>query len=262
MFNKSQVLFFDCETTGIPEKGAKWDVDYESFPHIVELAWKIGPVEESYIIIPDGWEIPEETVKIHGITTEQAQQNGVSFSYAINRFIYAALGAPLICGHNVHFDTSMIKANILRELGRNYYDTFEVEAALYKGKRIDTMRSAMKWVDARTQDGRLKFPNLTELFSRCFPGEDFPAHHAIEDVRAVARCLPVLVEQGLVRLEVKEYPDEAPANVASEKPAETQKEAQMEGIKSEGGKLPAESLNASDMEFFGKLTELINQNDF
>ena len=262
MFDESQVLFFDCETTGLPAKGAKWDADYEAFPHIVELAWKVGAVEESYIIFPDGWDIPDETAKIHGITTERALRDGVLFSYVINRFIYAALNAPLICGHNIHFDTSIIKANILRELGRIYYDTFEVEAALYKGKRIDTMRAAMKWVDARTQDGRLKFPNLSELYSRCFPGEDFPAHHAAEDVRAVARCLPVLVAQELVRLEVREYPDEAPAEVAAEKPAETQKEAQIEGIKAEGGKLPAESLKTSNTEFFGNLTDLLNQNDF
>ena len=284
MFDESQVLFFDCETTGLPAKGAKWDVDYESFPHIVELAWKVGSVEESHIIIPDGWTVPDEAVEIHGITTEDAQRCGVPFSYAITRFLYAALNAPLICGHNIHFDTSIIKANILRELGRSYYDTFEVEAALYKGKRIDTMRAAMKWVDARTQDGRLKFPNLSELYSRCFPGEDFPAHHAAEDVRAVARCLPVLVDMGLLELKVKVYVEQTTdpgtavakiaelasdaanlaANVAKKFGAakETQKEAQIEGIKTEGGKLPAESLKTSNTEFFGKLTDLLNQNDF
>ena len=66
----------------------------------------------------------------------------------------------------------------------------------------------MKWVDARMANGRLKFPNLSELYSRCFPGESFPAHDALEDVKAVAKCLPVILELGLVELKVKEYPDE------------------------------------------------------
>lgn len=33
-----------------------------------------------------------------------------------------------------------------------------------------------------------------------------PAHDAICDVRAVARCLPVLVDNGIITLAVKEYP--------------------------------------------------------
>lgn len=32
------VLTFDCETTGLPPKGAKWDVDFAEFPNIVQLA--------------------------------------------------------------------------------------------------------------------------------------------------------------------------------------------------------------------------------
>ena len=28
------VLTFDCETTGLPAKGAKWDVDFAEFPNL------------------------------------------------------------------------------------------------------------------------------------------------------------------------------------------------------------------------------------
>jgi hypothetical protein len=108
-----------------------------------------------------------------------------------------------------------VKANILRDLGREYYDANDVETALYKGKRIDTMRSTMKWVDARTSWGKLKFPNLGELYARCFPGETFHAHDALDDTKAVARCLPVILELGLVELKVKEYPEEQPNNPVS-----------------------------------------------
>ena len=73
----------------------------------------------------------------------------------------------------------------------------------------------MKWVDARNSWGKLKFPNLGELYARCFPGETFPAHDALEDTKAVARCLPVILELGLVELKVKEYPEEQPNNPVS-----------------------------------------------
>lgn len=203
----NDVLIFDTETTGIPDRNWAWDLDYEKYPHIVQLAWKFGDVEESHIIRPDGWIIPDDVVEVHGITTDFALEHGESFAAVIDLFLHDCANAGLICGHNIHFDTGMVKANILRELGREFYDAYNVEAALFKGKRIDTMLSTMKWVDARRIDGRLKFPNLGELYSRCFPGETFPAHDAMEDVKAVARCLPVIVDMGLVELKVKEYPD-------------------------------------------------------
>lgn len=211
----NDVLFFDTETTGIPDRAAKWDVDFMEYPHIVQIAWMIGEHAESHIIRPDGWEIPDETVDVHGITTEYAMEYGEPFVFVMDRFVAFASKAGLLCGHNIHFDTGIVKANILRELGHEYYSANDVEQALFKGKRIDTMRSTMKWVDARNSWGKLKFPNLSELYSRCFPGETFPAHDALADTKAVARCLPVILELGLVELKVKEYPEEKQNNPVS-----------------------------------------------
>lgn len=262
------VLFFDTETTGVPDRAHKWDVDFEQYPHIVQIAWMMDNVAESHIIRPDGWEIPEETVEIHGITTEYAREHGEPFAVVIDRFIAFAQNAGLLCGHNIHFDTSIIKANILRELGHEYYDANDVESALYKGKRIDTMRPTMKWVDARMANGRPKFPNLGELYARCFPGETFPAHDALSDTKAVARCLPVILELGLVELKVKEYPEEqaekAPENTASqEKPVNGPNLAD----NPENDKLPIQQEKCPQIENPAKITDnvahdLLEQNDF
>lgn len=70
-FELKDICFFDCETTGVPAKGLKWDADFEQFPHVVQLAWSLGDKEKSYIIKPDNYEIPPETTAIHGITTER-----------------------------------------------------------------------------------------------------------------------------------------------------------------------------------------------
>lgn len=227
MLTTEDVLFLDTETTGVPDRNAQWDEDYQSYPHIVQLAWMHGTKMESHIIRPEGWEIPDEAIEVHGITNEEAQKKGEPFALVIDLFLADCAEATLLCGHNIHFDTSIIKANILRELGREYYDANEVEELLFKGKRIDTMRPTMKWVDARTQWGRLKFPKLEELYSRCFPGETFPAHNALEDVKAVAKCLPVILAEGLVELKVKEYPAEQlelPRPEAAEKIVESAKQ--------------------------------------
>lgn len=205
-FNLSDVLFYDCETTGIPEKGLKWDENYNQYPHIVSMAWSLGDKEKSYIIKPDNYEIPPETTAIHGITTEMAVMQGVPFVEVVAEFLSDAKIAPLVCAHNIYFDTSMIKANILRYLGKEYYDA-NAEDSLHKGKRIDTMMKTIKFVAALYPNGRPgKFPKLEELYDKLFPGESFAAHTAMEDVRALRRCLPKLVELGIIELVQKDYP--------------------------------------------------------
>lgn len=254
------ILYFDTETTGVTERSAKWDEDFNDYPHIVQLSWIFGCKVENHIIRPEGWEIPEEATKIHGITTEYAIEHGVPFALVVDMFVTDCLEAGLICAHNIHFDTSIIKANILRELGWVYYNLNEVERALYKGKRLDTMRSSMKWVDARTSSGRLKFPSLTELYSRCFPGKTFEAHNALEDTKAVAECLPILVEKGLVELKVKEY-DENP-----EKKEENARNAPNSLPISEDDKILTEEQKTSCRAKLAKITsnwaKLLDADDF
>lgn len=285
----NDVLFFDTETTGIPDRAAKWDTDFANYPHVVQMAWIHGCKVENHIIRPEGWEIPEETVAVHGITTEYAMEHGEPFAAVVDMFIQDCHEAGFICGHNIHFDTGIVKANILRELGREYYDANDVETALFKGKRLDTMRSTMKWVDARFASGRLKFPNLGELYSRCFPGETFPAHDALEDCKAVARCLPVILDLGLLELKVKEYPEEQPnnpvsafvkiADAASNAAAiaadaakkfggipEKPKNGPISGLNEENDKLPIQSVQAPQIENSAKISQavadLLEQNDF
>lgn len=102
----------------------------------------------------------------------------------------------------------MLKANILRYCGKEYYDA-RAEDALHKGKRIDTMMKTIKFVGALYQNGKPgKFPKLEELFAKLFPGETFPAHDALQDVKALRRCVPELVELGIIELKQKEYPAE------------------------------------------------------
>ena len=205
-FNLNDVLCFDCETTGIPEKGMKWDEDFLRFPRPVTMAWAFGDTERHEIIRPQGWDIPTETVAIHGVTTEQADKEGKPFVEVVTEFLNDAEKCPLICAHNVYFDTSIIKAAILA-LCPELAD--KAESALFKGKRIDTMRKTIKFVGARKENGSGKFPTLEELFAKLFDGATFPAHNALEDVRALRKCLPPLVEMGIVELVQKEYPAES-----------------------------------------------------
>lgn len=251
----SNVLFFDTETTGTVEKGLNWWEHFTKFPHVVQLAWIFGDKEESHIIKPDGWDIPDKAIAIHGITNEIANAKGEPFSLVIDRFISDCQKAEFICGHNIHFDTSIVKAKILHLLGQEYFDSFNVEMALYKGKRIDTMRSSIKFVDARKINGGVKFPNLEELYARCFPGKTFPAHDALEDCKAVKACLPILLSKGLVELKLKEYNEpQTKAENAQNCPTIEQNQSDDKGIDLQ----KISDLRANS----AKITEMLNQNDF
>lgn len=248
------VLTFDCETTGLPPKGAKWDVDFAEFPNIVQLAWAVNEKERSYIIKPEGWEIPEASTEVHGITAERANAEGVPFADIIGEFLEDCEKARLLVGHNIYFDMSIVKAMILRIMGREYYDE-KAEDALFKGKRIDTMMKTIKFVGAMFANGRHgKFPTLEELYNKCFPGETFPAHDALEDVKACKRCIPVLVENGIIELKPKEYPAEQLK--FNPEPAKTKK------VKREVLVHDPKPIFAPDAEPENKVAKLLNETDF
>lgn len=187
------ILFFDTETTGLPPSKARWEVDYDSFPHIVQLSWIMGDKEEDHIIRPDGWKIPEESTLIHGISHERAMDEGEDMAEVLSMFVEDCVVAEMLVGFNIYFDTSVVKANILRTIGRNYYDC-KADAALHKSKRYDLMFKTIKLVRARNSRGGAKFPSLVELYN-CLFGESFPAHNALEDVKATIRCYNELNQQ-------------------------------------------------------------------
>lgn len=269
MIDINKILYFDTETTGLPERNADWKLDYAKWPHICQLSWIVGDREENHIIYPDGWEIPEDVAKIHGITTERAKNEGEPWADVVSLFIGDCLNAPMICGHNIYFDVSGIKANIMRDLGAEWYDKQDVETALFKGKRIDTMRPCIKFVGACYPNGQPgKFPRLEELYAKLFNGATFPAHDAIEDVRATKRCLPEIVKLGLVKLEIKEYPGEQ-AKIEFPKSEKAVNGPNLDA-NAKDGKLCVESAKGPQNENSAKITAaiddvtraLLDENDF
>jgi len=148
---------------------------------------------------PDGWVIPAEATAIHGITTEHALEVGEPFARIADHFVHDCMIADIIIGHNIYFDSSIIKANILRMGMPNWYNDI-VEPAMDKTKRRCTMMKTIKFVDAKFENGRGgKFPKLEELYFKLF-AEDFPAHNALEDVKATLRCTESLIALGIIEI--------------------------------------------------------------
>ena len=78
-------FFFDTETTGIPEKGYRYDVNFMDYPRIVSLAWQINDESaKEFVINQEGFEIPEASIKVHGITNEMAEASDITIKDALS----------------------------------------------------------------------------------------------------------------------------------------------------------------------------------
>ena len=117
-------LIFDTETTGLPKR---WDApltDSDNWPRCIQIAWQLhdelGRVVEhqDYLVRPEGFNIPYDAEKIHGISTELAQEQGISLQEMLEKFHLALEKSRYVVGQNVSFDLNIMGAEFHR-LGMN-----------------------------------------------------------------------------------------------------------------------------------------------
>ena len=113
-------LFFDVETTGRPPNMNAPLNDFRNWPRIVQIAWvkydqnKNEIERKVYVIKPQGFSIPDDVVKIHGITTEYAMEVGVDISSVIKELIENVKTSEVLISHNAEFDIKIISSELLR----------------------------------------------------------------------------------------------------------------------------------------------------
>jgi DNA polymerase III epsilon subunit-like protein len=187
-------LFFDTETTGIPRDYKAPVSDLGNWPRLVQIAWLLIDDQQNeissaeFIVRPEGFDIPAEAARIHGITTEMARRDGVSLHSALDEVTEDILRASVLIAHNMQFDEKILGAELLRAGRQNV-----VEAMV----RRCTMQSATNYCQLPGRYG-YKWPTLQELHQRLF-GELFEgAHHALVDVRACAKCFFELKRLGVM----------------------------------------------------------------
>jgi DNA polymerase III subunit alpha len=102
-------LVFDTETTGLPRDFNAPITDLDNWPRVVQLAWQLhdeaGELisQKDYIIKPEGFNIPFESEKVHGISTELAQAVGEELSTVLTFFIKDLEKSNFMVGHNLMF---------------------------------------------------------------------------------------------------------------------------------------------------------------
>jgi DNA polymerase III subunit epsilon len=187
-------LFFDTETTGLPASFNAPASDVHKWPRVVQLAWEAFGVcgrralAQSDIIRPDGFTIPRDAERVHGISTDVAQKRGVPIAHALDAFRRPLDGASLVVAHNFSFDARVLAAEFHRLKGG---DPFEGKACLC------TMQTATTYCALPGRYG-FKWPKLDELHQRLFGEQPPDAHDAASDVAACSRCFFELRRRGIV----------------------------------------------------------------
>jgi DNA polymerase-3 subunit alpha/DNA polymerase-3 subunit epsilon len=194
-----KLLFFDCETTGLPRVRYFSPEVAEDWPHLVQLAWarydRRGKAEDArcHIIRPEGFRIPAEATRIHGITHAQAVRAGRDLGQVLDEFLEAATTPETtLIAHNLSYDTGVIGAELVRL--RRPLEFLEMPG-------ICTMKGTTDLVQlARPGGAGYKWPTLEELHRYCFGRSYDGAHDAASDLEACARSFFRLVEVGHFRV--------------------------------------------------------------
>jgi DNA polymerase III epsilon subunit-like protein len=186
-------LFFDTETTGLPKRWNAPVTDLDNWPRLVQLAWILYDSHNNEIkranriIVPEGFIIPTEASKVHGISTQKAMDEGVDLSEVLSEFSEVLHEANFLIAHNISFDEAIMGAEFLRK---------KMNTRLTDIPKICTMKTTTNVCKIPGRIG-YKWPNLTELhhflFNKGFDG----AHDALADVKACADCFFELKKTGL-----------------------------------------------------------------
>ena len=204
--DKQYYLFFDTETTGVPKDDSAPASDTRNWPRLVQLAWILTDKEwntlasSCSIIKPEGFTIPDNVAKIHGINTYKAMREGKPLKNVIDDFLKAAEKARCLVGHNVVFDQKIVGAELCR-LG--------IKDTISTAKAICTMEASKEFCKIPGGYYGYKPPKLQELYQKLFGTTFDNAHDAMADVKATKRCFfelkrlevpELLIQEGLALL--------------------------------------------------------------
>lgn len=182
-------LYFDTETTGIPNKYKPWTDPCQ--PAIVSIAWIfVGGNddwttidERHHLIKPDGWTIDEEgpAFAAHRIPQSRCEEEGRPIADILDLFHTDLSAAKEIIAYNIQFDVDLLTIACERS-SRQWFnlpprlDILPLAQIACQMPPTDRMRAAGR--------NGFKPPKLSEAL-KILCGEEFPdAHDALADVKA------------------------------------------------------------------------------
>lgn len=192
-------LIFDTETTGLPQNFNAPLSDSDNWPRMMQIAWQLhdenGELIENqdYIIKPEGYDIPFNATRIHGISTKMAQEQGRDLQEVLEEFTEVLKKTKVVAGHNIDFDYKIVGAELFRK---------GIENTLEKTLSADTMELGTDFCQlSGGKNGRYKSPKLEELYEKLYGKKFDEAHNAAADVNATAQVFFEMMRIGIIPAE-------------------------------------------------------------
>ncbi|MEQ9378566.1 MAG: DNA polymerase III subunit alpha [Imperialibacter sp.] len=205
-------LIFDTETTGLPQNYNAPLTDFDNWPRVVQIAWQLHDASgklvsnNNLIVKPEGFEIPFNAEKIHGISTKRALEEGLPLEDVLQQFNEDLARCEVVVGHNIEFDINIMGCEYLRK---------EIESPLTSLKSIDTKNESTEYCAIPGgRGGKFKWPTLTELHKKLFGVGFDEAHDAAYDVAATTKCFFGLITEKVI----KPLDGADPASIVYEEP--------------------------------------------
>ena len=198
-----RVLVFDTETTGLPKSKNISSETLHLWPHIVQFSYVIYDTEvndivetsDSIVKINDDVFIPEEVIKIHGITNEISKNNGINIIFVLHNFFGHLKTVDLLVGHNISFDINMVKVELNRlivENGTSIIHRWNLDLLTNFENIYCTMKESIELCNItlvnRFGKPYLKFPKLLELHTKLFETTPHNLHNSFNDILVTLRC--------------------------------------------------------------------------
>ncbi len=191
-------LFFDLDTNGLAKTLNATYEKIDNWARVVQIAWAIYDQDgkkiksNSFIIFPTDFVISETSSKIHGITPEITEKEGVLLERVLHLLNEDLTKISLIISHNIDFDLPTLNAEFLRNniktnlLNKSRYCTMKSPEIISFCKIPNPFGSGYKW------------PSLSELHKILFDTKFDNVHNASADVDACARCFFELMKREII----------------------------------------------------------------
>jgi DNA polymerase III epsilon subunit-like protein len=194
-------LFFDTETSGFINKAKSFDDPTQNWCCQIGaiLSTKDEIIDQLDVIIKaNGRTMPSFVAKIHGITAERADQEGVEEYQALEQFAMLLADMPMKICHNYNFDSEFLdhlfKRNLdnLTDIARSKYFLDLPHFCTMNNKDI------IAFCDLKNKKGAPKKPKLEELYEILFLEPMPNAHNAMADATATMECFYELQTLGVI----------------------------------------------------------------
>lgn len=199
------VLILDTETSGLSNSKNVKPETLHLWPFIVQFSYiiinletyKIVKVYDSIVKVKSYNVITEESTNLHGITNEISLLKGKNKNTVLTEFCNDIENVDLIVAHNMNFDISVIKAEMMRliseekdQITKQKFDT-NLEKISKLTNLYCTMQESIDLCKIEKVNSRgkyFKFPSLLELHKKLFDKEPKNLHNSLNDILITLRC--------------------------------------------------------------------------